>query len=303
MAHLIRSAGRSAIGRAPPIASTSALPRARSALCRATPRRAVVLLRHQSTSTPKSALRYLPPHVDVKPALDASGCIPRAPYDASPLQGSVGEHHTHLILVPSSNAREIKSWPSHLASVSPLIAELESRCKKEASLSGSKVNFAVPLDEAGGEVTAPRPAREWDAQTSQFVRPAPGGLAEEEEYELRIYTSGKMAVLGPISLLSLDKPAPLAKRIEKAIAAAPVQSARQQATDNSDVFVCLHGSRDCRCAAAGGEFVERLAGELQKHRARVQAEGGTVKEVKLWGISHVGGHKVSSCVLPIRETS
>ncbi|KAK3824878.1 MAG: Sucrase/ferredoxin-like-domain-containing protein [Benniella sp.] len=51
----------------------------------------------------------------------------------------------------------------------------------------------------------------------------------------------------------------------------------------SAVLVCVHGSRDCRCGDQGGEFYQIL-------KDMVQATG-LVNAIKVYGVSHIGGHK------------
>ncbi|KAG0199565.1 hypothetical protein BGX28_007218 [Mortierella sp. GBA30] len=51
----------------------------------------------------------------------------------------------------------------------------------------------------------------------------------------------------------------------------------------SAVLVCVHGSRDCRCGDQGGDLYKIL-------NDMVQATGLT-NSVKIYGVSHIGGHK------------
>ncbi|CDO74769.1 hypothetical protein BN946_scf185001.g17 [Trametes cinnabarina] len=56
------------------------------------------------------------------------------------------------------------------------------------------------------------------------------------------------------------------------------------------LFVCTHGSRDCRCGEGGGEVARALRRELQKR-------GIGAKDVVLGEVAHVGGHKYAANVL------
>ena len=55
------------------------------------------------------------------------------------------------------------------------------------------------------------------------------------------------------------------------------------ANDNIHIYVCTHGSRDCRCSQAGEPTVKSLREEIEKI--------GASDKVKVFEISHVGGHK------------
>jgi len=51
----------------------------------------------------------------------------------------------------------------------------------------------------------------------------------------------------------------------------------------SAVLVCIHGSRDCRCGEQGGELYKILKDMVQMT--------GLTNSVKIYGVSHIGGHK------------
>lgn len=61
--------------------------------------------------------------------------------------------------------------------------------------------------------------------------------------------------------------------------------------DPNEVYVCTHGKRDCRCADVGGALVDALNGELERQ--------GLEKEVEVFDVSHLGGHK---CVTDVVNT-
>lgn len=54
---------------------------------------------------------------------------------------------------------------------------------------------------------------------------------------------------------------------------------------NNDIhiYICTHGSRDCRCAEAGEPTIEKLREDVLKR--------GLSDKVHLYEISHIGGHK------------
>ncbi|KFH64763.1 hypothetical protein MVEG_09494 [Podila verticillata NRRL 6337] len=54
-------------------------------------------------------------------------------------------------------------------------------------------------------------------------------------------------------------------------------------SEPSAVLVCVHGSRDCRCGDQGGELYTILRDMV--------ATTGLAQSVKVYGVSHIGGHK------------
>ena len=60
-------------------------------------------------------------------------------------------------------------------------------------------------------------------------------------------------------------------------------SAQNGRTGPVEVYVCTHGSRDCRCADRGGPLFDALKDEVRRR--------GLGESVKIGEIAHVGGHK------------
>ncbi|KAI0717421.1 Sucrase/ferredoxin-like-domain-containing protein [Cerioporus squamosus] len=136
--------------------------------------------------------------------------------------------------------------------------------------------------------------REWGAVANfawspeQEVHPAYSGLGEgprsEGEREREAYvasvfsTSRRGRVLVPeVTLANVDA-------LRDAVAAAPAQE-----TDRLFLYVCTHGSRDCRCGDGGGEVVRALRAEIAKR--------GVERDVFVGEVAHVGGHKYAANVL------
>lgn len=64
-----------------------------------------------------------------------------------------------------------------------------------------------------------------------------------------------------------------------------VKGSRQAELDEGwDIYVCSHGSRDCRCGDVGGALVDSLREEVQKQKIPKD-------KVRIWEVSHLGGHK------------
>ncbi|KAJ1017844.1 hypothetical protein NDA16_005160 [Ustilago loliicola] len=228
---------------------------------------------------------------DLSIALDEHGQIPSAPYTTLPLAGTSPSYQVHLVVHPYDTTRPAETWPSHLESVSPLISELKSRAGKGGSLEGYGISFSS----GDARSISPTPSSEhkpWDPTTSRMMRAVPNSAAEDERFVVYAYTTnGTMAKIGPISLRTLDSDLPLRERIDSALASAVPQTGRVQASDETHVYVCTHGSMDCRCGVAGSAVLQSLQQEVRAHQANaIKAGKDTPKKVKVMAISHVGGH-------------
>ena len=51
---------------------------------------------------------------------------------------------------------------------------------------------------------------------------------------------------------------------------------------HTEILICTHGSRDCRCSDRGGALVQALQDEIAKRG---------LENVRIREIAHVGGHK------------
>lgn len=76
----------------------------------------------------------------------------------------------------------------------------------------------------------------------------------------------------------------------------------------SEILICTHGSRDCRCSDIGGDLAIALRTELDRRGVQLmrpgdEAEEGTKRGWKVTDCAHVGGHKyVHSPFLVIDES-
>lgn len=230
---------------------------------------------------------------DISIALDDKGQIPAAPYSPLPLAGTSPSYKVHLIVHPYDHPRPVESWPSHLESVSPLLSELESRAKKGGSLEGYGISFSSGDGRTGtGTGTRSEALKPWDATTSRMMRSVPNSAQEQEQFLVYAYTTnGTMVKVGPISLATLDSGSPFRQRIDDALASAQPQTGRAKQDDETHVYVCTHGARDCRCGVAGTAVYEALKDEVRSHQASIIKSGKDApKKVKVFAVSHVGGH-------------
>ena len=65
------------------------------------------------------------------------------------------------------------------------------------------------------------------------------------------------------------------------------EAARDGDQDRLFLYVCTHGSRDCRCGDSGGDVARALQREIDRR--------GLAGQVFLGEVAHVGGHKYVRC--------
>lgn len=266
------------------------------------------LLNDKSATSSPLARKYNTGLYDPLPALDPSGRIPSSPYDQSPLALSAPEYPKgHIIVHPYTQPRPQSTWPASIDAVCPIYVELGKRTKKE--LEGWGLSFsegdrrateAYNKQERGKEMELRFP--EWDPLTPKVARPPPGDVSEDEEFLLHLYPgNGRHAVVGPYSLRTLPKD--LSTAIDSSIASSPLPSARysKPGTEEAHIYICTHGSRDCRCGVAGNELLLSLQAAVRNHALTTlqQSSPGSPppKRVRIFPISHIGGHKYAANAL------
>ncbi|CEQ41980.1 SPOSA6832_03762 [Sporobolomyces salmonicolor] len=206
-----------------------------------------------------------------------------------PLIGSAPYYPRHLVIHtphPSS------SWPSHLESTSRLYKELGKRWAGHPEL--SKLGFGVT---DGGKATEEKGA-EWSPERTKFDEPPEG---PEEVYSATVYPD--FLTIPGFSLSTL--PSFESRFLSLPPASAPPLadiplSAAAPPTGRTHIFVCTHGSRDCRCGDLGEPLYQALLKEVSRRKL-----GGELKDgedgVRLARIAHIGGHKWAGNALVYRE--
>lgn len=225
---------------------------------------------------------------DPSGALDEQGQIPAAPFDLSPLPGTAPEYKTHLILLPKQYPRPDVTWPSHIDSTCPIYSELASRVRTGGSLEGYGLNFATA--EMSNTTHLADDMQPWDPYRASTMRMPPNQAAEDEIYTLYAYRTPGLFVAypEPVSLRTL----PSGEKIRNTLEALFQQ--REARYDNeTHIYVCTHGTRDCRCGVVGTEVHDALVRKIREHSASCIAQGSKpAKRVRVFKVSHVGGHKV-----------
>ncbi|CAE6383448.1 unnamed protein product [Rhizoctonia solani] len=189
------------------------------------------------------------------------------PMDPLPLPGTAPEHSFHLILQTPYPPR---TWPSKLQDASPLLRDISALLKQH----GGIVNFAwaPSLSET--------PTEEPSLTSSVWQE-----SDKPESYKGILYSLDRdpytIPVVSKSSLPELSSIIP--RRLQSPGAFGPPNS-RSSAARTIDVYVCTHGTRDCRCGDIGGEIVQTL-------RAMKRPD------VRVFDIGHIGGHKWAGNVI------
>lgn len=225
---------------------------------------------------------------DPSGALDAHGQIPAAPYDLSPLPGSAPEYQTHLILLPKDYPRPDVTWPSHIDAACPLFSELSSRVRDGGSLAGYGLSFAS--SDSSIEVDGAKGLHPWDPHRTAAMRMPPNQAAEDEEYLLFAYRTPGCFVQypEPLSLRTLPSGEKMRTTLDTLF-----KQPEARLDNETHVYICTHGMRDCRCGVVGTEVRDALVQQVKEHAEQFARQGSKpVKRVRVFDISHVGGHKV-----------
>ncbi|SCV69842.1 BQ2448_1236 [Microbotryum intermedium] len=194
------------------------------------------------------------------------------------LIGSAPQLKRHLVIHTHHDA---STWPSHLESTSALYKQLGQRWAKLPQL--SKLGFGMSdLGSRKGKGAMDQVGR-WDRTTNRFEEPK--ASAPEEVYSATLYPD--FIEVPKISLssietfenlfLSLD---PVAT--ETAVSATPAPSRR-------DIYVCTHGTRDCRCGDIGEPLYQKLVERAQR------------RDLDLDRVRIIGGHKWAGNALVYRQ--
>lgn len=217
---------------------------------------------------------------------DARYCTPLRQYSSftptRPLAGTVPDHTAYVLLHTHAPPSE---YPAR--SKSPLWRQLTLKARAW----GGIVNFAWAPEHA----LHPR-------YTGLGEGGDGGGLGErgEEAYVASVFSASHRGRLHipEVTLANVDVidaeicayvqpgvPDPNATEAHgQMVQSAPSALSRWQSLDRRlFLYVCTHGSRDCRCGDAGGEVARALRSQV--------AERGVGDEVCIGEVAHVGGHK------------
>jgi hypothetical protein len=186
-----------------------------------------------------------------------------------PLAGTVGEHHTLVLLHTSTPITALAAKPTTAAALTRVLGP------------GYGVQLAwAPRDEPAPSVLRARSADDAGEGESEAPR----------VHALSVFRPG-----APV----LHAPLPAGPAVDAAAVQALLANPDDAAQNAADapahyLYVCTHGTRDCRCGETGGAVVAAL----RAARARFAEGAKTEEERELWAkkvhigeVAHVGGHK------------
>jgi hypothetical protein len=117
------------------------------------------------------------------------------------------------------------------------------------------------------------------------------GGRDEEVYSATMFSASGRVDIPEVSLANMDE---VEERMRRCVVGNGVEKAKNGNVDSEDVqlYVCTHGSRDCRCGDVGGGVVKALReGLARRNDENVNVDGQGRVEVRIRETAHVGGHK------------
>ena len=221
-----------------------------------------------------------------------------------PLAGTLPYHNTYVLL---HTHKPVSEYPPR--SKSPLWRAFTIRARKW----GGNVNFAWapnawhvvhPAYTALGEPGAKGSSWSGWSKDGQKDGEEVGGAGAgegEEAYVASVFSSAHPTgrfVIPEVTLANLDVVDARLRALvrggwEKLDDPQEAEVAVKEAVGDREklfLYVCTHGSRDCRCGDCGGAVARALQREIDRR--------GLGQEVFLGEVAHVGGHKYVAIVLP-----
>lgn len=178
---------------------------------------------------------------------------------SSPLAGTVAYHRSYVFL---HSHKPISEFPSKVNS--PLQKALQLSLGRGVGL----VNFSWSIDQPVHEKYA--------------------GIGDDshqsEVYCATVFSAARGRLFLPE--VSLDNLADVSRRLEEHTSVDERRRATTQSAEKVDklhLYVCTHGTRDCRCGESGGEVIEALRKEVSSR--------DLMGRVSISEVAHVGGHK------------
>lgn len=181
------------------------------------------------------------------------------------LEGTAPEHDCYILLHASESP---ELFPKvHKTSLS---LELQSRASKW----GGIVNFSWFNDVSS------------KASMERGVQPA----------TVFSRLGGKLEI-PDISFENIDQ---VERTIQAHLEGPPMSTKGTQPDNDMHIYVCTHGLRDCRCGERGKQVYSALVEAVNDVRRREPS--GLANNIKIGEVGHVGGHKLSSFLIPTNHS-
>lgn len=99
----------------------------------------------------------------------------------------------------------------------------------------------------------------------------------------------------PVSNVSVARLAQVEEEISRALAQKAsrlIDTSAVRSPERVHIYVCTHGSRDCRCGDVGEPLYQAINKEIARRK---------VRNVKVARVAHIGGHKWAGNALVYRD--
>ncbi|CDZ98030.1 Ferredoxin [Phaffia rhodozyma] len=211
------------------------------------------------------------------------------PFTTELLRSTASPSKTHLLLhlpvVPSKWPAKFSphNFPAGDIVERSVIPGLEN-ILEATSVTDEKVKGALARAKAKAGTVGMLIA--WDGTKSDLPNQDdsnPIGLdtLKEKDVEGVWYIPGKKKIV--LERGRIDKP------IDINAVADRIVEGKGEEKEEIDIYICTHGSRDCRCGDVGGALVDALQVEIDRLDVS--------QRVNVWEVSHVGGHKYAANAL------
>ncbi|KAF9975430.1 hypothetical protein BGZ73_000935 [Actinomortierella ambigua] len=201
-----------------------------------------------------------------------------------PIQGTASLYHRHLLIckgVPS------KEWPQKPELTDPYLNLLTTAVRGQVI----KVNLTDVATTGGSSTLSSSSASNSRQGPRHDVVLFPDNvkfcqLGTESFRDLdRFLAAHPVGTLRPFLESKLEgQTAPTARTAVQLVDGVPESEVEVELVpERSAILVCTHGARDCRCGDRGGE--------LQRILKDMVEQTGLSSAVKVYGVSHIGGHK------------
>ncbi|GAA6063088.1 hypothetical protein JCM10212_005151 [Sporobolomyces blumeae] len=210
-----------------------------------------------------------------------------------PVVGTAPYYSRHLVI---HTPHDPKTWPSHLEATSNLYKQLGKRWGADERM--SNLGFGVADGARTDDATIGQGVK-WDPSRTKFDEPPAG---PEEVYSATLYPD--FIEIPKLSLSTLadfeSQYASLPPASPPRLDASPEKSDWAKSS-RTHIYVCTHGSRDCRCGDLGEPLYQALVREVRRRKLGGEWKDEVGGDVRIARVAHIGGHKWAGNALVYRE--
>ncbi|KAK4054684.1 hypothetical protein OIO90_003496 [Microbotryomycetes sp. JL221] len=265
-------------------------------------------------SSSASCRRFVSESTSVKaPQPTSSSSLPSSS-DLPDVVGSAPQLSRYLILQTPHDAQ---TWPSHIESTSRLYQSLgrkqdllpwsSSSSNKSGGGEGDEgTSQSIPLPwgftfSDGGQAKQGQHIETWDKTKSRFDNQ----ISTNELETLGGWIYPDFIKLDQISPDTLDEvKSDLANKLQSTTSTSSATTISSDAAPPKRVhiFVCTHGSRDCRCGDLGEPLFQALVRDVERRKlGGLLTQDGPQDGVRVARVAHIGGHRLAGNALVFRD--